>query len=222
MSIINSKEPDYMSLESLVEVHQPAHRIKTDAEAIAAAHQVAQILSSGASERDSSKRPPFEEVDTFSASGLWAITVPKAYGGPELSMVTLCRVFEIIAEADPSIAQIPQNHFTTVDDIRMEGTELQKRFFFDRILRGDRIGSAFSEANGKNVLDIQTTVTPANDGQYIVNGEKFYCTGALFAHWLPILGKDEIGREVLAIANHVLNLVFIHSSNSPYYAPCLS
>jgi SfnB family sulfur acquisition oxidoreductase len=194
-------KPAIMSLDSLVEDHEPVAVIKSDEEAIAAAHIIAAQLQAAAIERDKNRTLPFAEVEIFSKSGLWAITVPKHYGGAELSIVTLCRVFEIIARADPSIGQIPQNHFTTVDDIRLEGTELQKRFFFDRILKGDRIGSAFSEARGKHVLDIRTELTSDNDGCFLVNGEKFYCTGAMFAHWLPILAKDTLGREVLAMAN---------------------
>jgi SfnB family sulfur acquisition oxidoreductase len=190
-----------MSLSNLVENHQPANIITTDEEAKAAARQIASILRTGAAQRDKSRKPPFAEVEQFSASGLWAITVPRQYGGAELSIKTLCKVFDIVSEADPSIGQMPQNHFTTVDDIRLEGTEVQKRFFFDRILKGDRIGSAFSEAGGKHVLDIQTKITGTDDSGYRVNGMKFYCTGALFAHWLPILAKDENGKEVLAMAD---------------------
>jgi SfnB family sulfur acquisition oxidoreductase len=190
-----------MHLNSLIDNHSPAHVIRTDAEAIKVAESVAAELGPGAAMRDRSKTAPFAGIDKFSASGLWAITVPKEYGGPELSIATLCQVFEIISQADPSIGQIPQNHFTTVDDIRLEGTEAQKRFFFNRILLGDRIGSAFSEAKGKHVLDIQTELTQADHGQYLVNGEKFYCTGAKFAHWLPVLAKDSKGRDMIAIAN---------------------
>jgi SfnB family sulfur acquisition oxidoreductase len=190
-----------LGLDILAPDHPPANIISNDVEAITVAHKVAASLRQGASRRDKDRTAVLAEIDAFSATGLWAITVPKEYGGAEVSMTTLCEFFEIISEADPSIAQIPQNHFTTVDDIRLEGTELQKQFFFDRILKGDRIGSAFSEAKGKHVLDTSTKLTPTLDGDYLVTGEKFYCTGARFSHWLPILAKDTLGREVLAIAN---------------------
>ena len=192
---------DHSGLTGLVDDHPAASVILNDEDAIRAARSLAEFIKAGAAERDRAKLAPAAEIDRFSMSGLWAITVPKKYGGADVSMVTLCRVFETIAEADPSVAQIPQNHFTTVDDIRLEGTELQKRFFFDRILKGDRIGSAFSEAKGKHVLDTHTTLSELSDGRFSVNGEKFYCTGAQFAHWLPILAKDSLGREVLAVAN---------------------
>jgi SfnB family sulfur acquisition oxidoreductase len=188
-------------LTKLAPNHPAADRIKSDAEAIAAAERVADLVRPGAAERDKFRYAPEAEIERFSNSGLWAITVPKEYGGAGLSVVTVSNVFEIIAAADPSIGQIPQNHFTTVDDIRLEGTDDQKKFFFDRILQGDRIGSAFSEAKGKHVLDIQTRLITLGNGNYMVKGEKFYCTGAAFAHWLPVLAKDPDGREVLVVIN---------------------
>jgi alkylation response protein AidB-like acyl-CoA dehydrogenase len=56
------------------------------------------------------------------------MTIPKAYGGPEVSCVTLAEVIKIVAAADPSIGQIPQNHFSIVDLIRITGSESQKAF----------------------------------------------------------------------------------------------
>ena len=48
-------------------------------------------------------------------SGLWAITVPKAYGGAGVSYATVARVIQTVSAADPSIGQIPQNHLDAID-----------------------------------------------------------------------------------------------------------
>ncbi|WP_322056473.1 SfnB family sulfur acquisition oxidoreductase [Paraburkholderia sp. J63] len=171
--------------------------ITSDAEALAVARKVAIKLKQNAALRDRERQLPHDEIELFSSTGLWAITVPKAYGGAEVSNVTLAEVIAIVSEADPSIGQIPQNHFCLIEDIRLEGTEEQKRFFFDLVLRGARYGNAFSEAGGKNVLDIQTRVRRDGDG-YVLNGRKFYSTGTLYAHWIPVLALDEADQAVLA------------------------
>ena len=93
---------------------EPAHIVQSDAEAIAIAHRLAADFAPGASERDRERISPLAQLDAFSQSGLWSINVPRAYGGPELSYVTLAKVIEIIAAADPSLAQIPQNHLGIV------------------------------------------------------------------------------------------------------------
>ncbi|WP_172685743.1 acyl-CoA dehydrogenase family protein, partial [Pseudomonas savastanoi] len=58
-----------------------AHVIASDAEAIEVATALASRFAEEASLRDRERRLPVAELDEFSASGLWAITVPKAYGG---------------------------------------------------------------------------------------------------------------------------------------------
>ncbi|TDV06764.1 SfnB family sulfur acquisition oxidoreductase [Paraburkholderia caballeronis] len=171
--------------------------IGSDAHALTVAREVAARLKEHAALRDRERKLPHDEIELFSSSGLWGITVPKEYGGAEVSNVTLAEVIAIVSEADPSIGQIPQNHYCLIEDIRLEGTEEQKRFFFDLVLKGTRYGNAFSEAGGKNVLDIQTRIRRDGDG-FVLNGRKFYSTGTLFAHWIPVLALDEQDEAVLA------------------------
>lgn len=178
----------------------PAHRIKSDEEAIDIAEKLAVRFAEEAGERDRERRLPIEELDLFSQSGLWGITVPKAYGGAQVSQATLAKVFAILAAADASIAQIPQNHFEIVDVIRSTGSEAQKRELFSAILSGLRLGNAFSEFHGKNVETFETRIVKTSAG-YNVSGRKFYSTGALFAHLVPIVALDEDNRVVVAIAD---------------------
>jgi SfnB family sulfur acquisition oxidoreductase len=179
-------------------VHQHAARvIADDAEAIAVAHELAVRLARDAAQRDRERRLPHEEIEWFSQSGLWAITVPKAYGGAGVSFVTLTEVIKIVAAADPSLGQLPQNHFGLVDVISLTGTEEQKRYFFAQIVSGKRFGNGFSEKGTKHVLDLKTRVRRDGD-EYVVDGTKFYSTGALFAHFVPVLGLDDERKGWLA------------------------
>ncbi|SDI71211.1 sulfur acquisition oxidoreductase, SfnB family [Paraburkholderia phenazinium] len=177
--------------------HHAVRIIPDDAQAIAVAHELAARLAQGASERDRERRLPHDEIEWFSQSGLWAITVPKVYGGAGVSFVTLTEVVKIIAAADPSLGQLPQNHFGLVDVISLTGTEEQKRYFFAQILGGKRFGNGFSEKGTKHVLDLKTRVRRDGD-DYVVDGAKFYSTGALFAHFVPVLGLDDERKGWLA------------------------
>ena len=178
----------------------PAHVIKSDAEAIEAAYRLADKFAEGAALRDREGLLPLEELDAFSQSGLWGINVPKAYGGAGVSYVTLTEVIKIISAADPSLGQIPQNHLAIVEHISSDGTEAQKRFLFGEVLKGVRFGNAFSESGSKNVAAFETKITPSGEG-YIVNGRKFYSTGALLSHIVPIVAVDADGNPHLAFAN---------------------
>jgi SfnB family sulfur acquisition oxidoreductase len=177
-----------------------AQRIKSDEEALAAAKTFAEQIRGESAARDKERRLPFEEIESFSQTGLWGITVPKEYGGAGVSTVTFNEVVAIVSEADASIGQIPQNHYANVEEIRLIGTEEQKKFFFDRILKGERLGNAAVERSGKNVIANQTRLVADGDG-YRLSGEKFYCTGALFAHWVPVRVTDAEGRRVVALVS---------------------
>lgn len=178
----------------------PAHIITSDAEAIEIAERLAEQFRAGAALRDREGILPIAELDEYSQSGLWSVNVPKAYGGPEVSYATVARVIAIIAAADPAIAQITQNHLAIVATVDLDGTEEQKKLFFSWALQGIRYGNAFSELKSKTVAAFETKVVFDGD-DVIVNGEKFYTTGALLAHIVPIVGVDENGQGYLVFAD---------------------
>ncbi|WP_298371375.1 SfnB family sulfur acquisition oxidoreductase [Azospirillum sp.] len=179
---------------------QPAHVVKDDAEAIAVAEALARDVIGTASQRDLNRELPVAELDAFSQSGLWSINVPKAFGGPEVSYATLTRVVQILSAADPSLAQISQNHLGVVAAIRTVSDEAQQRLLFGEVLKGVRFGNAFSEFGSKRAVDFETRFTDAGD-HVIVTGRKFYSTGALLAHRVPIVALDDQGRAWYAIAD---------------------
>lgn len=113
-------------MTSVINTEQKAYLIRDDSEAIAIAHELAAEFLKEDSERDGQRRLPVEEVKKFSQSGLWGITVPKEYGGAFVSSATLAEVIKIIAEADSSLGQIPQNHLYMVEAVRLDGTDKQK------------------------------------------------------------------------------------------------
>lgn len=178
---------------------RPAHLVRDDAEAIEIAKGLARTFAEGAAFRDREGLLPLEELDLYSQSGLWGMNVPKRYGGPGVSYATLAEVIKIIAAADSSIAQITQNHLAINGHIDLDGTEEQKKEFFGWVLSGLRFGNAFSELNSKTVAAFETRIT--YDGDHaVVNGEKFYTTGALLSHIIPIVAVDDTGQGFLVFA----------------------
>src|SRR6185295_11034181 len=135
-----------------------AARIATDAPAIEIARQLAREFAPGASDRDRAGKAPKAELARLAQSGLLGVTIPKSHGGAEISHETLAEVFRHLAAGDPAVAQIPQNHFVFVEVLKLDGTEAQKRFFFDAILRGARFGNALSERHTKNSMEFETRV----------------------------------------------------------------
>jgi SfnB family sulfur acquisition oxidoreductase len=175
-----------------------AHVVASDAEAIEIAHRLAATFAEGAAARDRERRLPVAELDQFSASGLWAITVPAAFGGADVSYRTVANVIEIIAAADGSLGQIPQNHLSVMFQIRAVGTPAQQEKLFGEVLRGARFGNALAEMSA-NAAHVFTTTIRKVDGGYRVNGQKFYSTGALYADFISVGAADEANRRLTAI-----------------------
>ena len=175
---------------------RPARRIQDDAEAIAAAREVAAELAEGAVRRDRDRILPHDELELLSNSGLFAITVPRAFGGAEVKAGTVARVIATLAGADGSIGQIPQNHFFLLEGLRLQGSSEQKQFFYDRVLSGERIFNALSERGTKTAQDHATRLTRIGE-TYRLNGTKFYSTGVLFAHWIGVIANDDAGVSTL-------------------------
>lgn len=200
MTISNVKTKDAaQGVPAVTRPSEPAHIIKSDAEAIDVATKLAAEIAPGAAIRDRDRIWPVKELDAFSQSGLWSINVPKKFGGPEVSYATLAKVIEIVSAADSSIGQIAQNHLGVVAAIRTVSDEAQQTLLFAEVLRGTRFGNAFSEFGSKRAADFETKFVDAGD-HVIVNGQKFYSSGALLAHLVPIVALDDEGRAWYAIA----------------------
>lgn len=174
------------------------HIIENDQDAITAAYHVADFALEGRNARDQNRKLPFAEIDLFSQKGLGGMRIPKQYGGAFISNQTLARVFRILNQADSSFGQIPQNQIALLNMINIMGSEAQKNFIFNEILKGKRLANGGPERNTKDTKTLNTTLQII-DGQYFIDGEKFYSTGSSFAHWLAIKAIHPEGQVVLTI-----------------------
>ncbi|WP_210080660.1 SfnB family sulfur acquisition oxidoreductase [Pantoea endophytica] len=177
---------------------EPAHIIRDDAEAIEIAQRLAKEFARDAALRDREGILPLNELDAFSQSGLWAMAIPKIYGGAGVSWVTVAKVIAIISAADSALGQLPQNHLAGVAHLVADGSEEQKQELLGEVLAGLRWGNAFSEKNSRTVADFQTRFQREGD-DVVINGEKFYATGALLAHRIHAVALDDQDRAHLIV-----------------------
>ncbi|WP_343621588.1 SfnB family sulfur acquisition oxidoreductase [Acinetobacter proteolyticus] len=199
------------SNQSVIQVQ--TQLISNDQQAINAAYQVADFALEDRNNRDQNRVLPTEQIIQFSQKGLGGIRVPHQYGGAFVSNKTLAHVFRILSKADANVGQIPQNQFGLLNFINITGSDAQKQFIYAEILAGKRIANGGPEKNSKDTKTIQTTLTLEN-GQYLLNGEKFYSTGTSFADWLAIRALHPDGHTVLAIIDrHAAGVEVINDWN---------
>ncbi|WP_300732744.1 SfnB family sulfur acquisition oxidoreductase [Pseudomonas sp.] len=174
-----------------------AHVLRTDNEALQAAHDLANAAREHAAKRDQQRKLPWSHIEQFTRSGLGSISIPREFGGPQVSFVTLAEVFVIISAADPALGQIPQNQVGILNLISATATPAQKKDLFSHVLQGWRIANAGPERGSKNTLELKARITADGD-EFIINGQKFYSTGSLFAHWIAVKALNEDGKQVMA------------------------
>jgi alkylation response protein AidB-like acyl-CoA dehydrogenase len=108
-------------------------------------------------------------------------------------LVTLAEVTRILAAVDPAIAQVPQAHYIFVDVLAVWGSAQQRERIYGDVLAGARIGNALAERGGQHAQDLKVRVA---DG--VLEGTKYYGTGALTARWIAVSALDGDGRLVAA------------------------
>ena len=165
--------------------------IASDEEAVAAARGYAASLRPGAVVRDRERQLPFEELRELARTGLLGMRVP-----PRGAAAATVEVFRLLA-APTRVAQIPQNHVCFVDTLIRYGSA-QRDFFLAEFLAGARLGNALSERGGTTSRDWVTRLVRRAGGDYLLNGRKYYSTGALTAQWLPVFALDEAGEIAIA------------------------
>jgi SfnB family sulfur acquisition oxidoreductase len=162
-------------------------------DAIEAARAAGRELAEGDLDRDQQRTLPFGEMKTLAASGLLAVTVPAGHGGADLPAAAVAEVVRLIAWGDPNVGQIPHSHFVYLNQLRLQGTQGHQRRIYHEVLAGGMVANAQAEFGTRHVRDYRTTLHPDGAGRWRMTGEKFYCTGSLFASHLAVLchlGQD--------------------------------
>lgn len=200
---------DEERVRRLAEPPPIAERIADDAQALAAAGRVAELLRAGSAQRDRDRLLPWDELDAVAHNGLLAIRVPRAHGGAEVSWATVAEVVTQVSAADASIGQLFLSILLATSVIASAGRPEQQALFFGRILAGHRWGNGHAEGGGRQAGVTATRITRRGD-TFIVDGSKFYSTGAYYSHWMSIGCVDDEGRHVTAVlSRHAKGLTIV-------------
>lgn len=180
------------------------HILKNDQQALNAAYQVADEALVNRNIRDQQRILPYEAIEHLSQKGLGGIRIPKRYGGAFVSNKILAQVFRILSKADSNVGQIPQNQISLLNLIDLMGNEEQKKRVFGEILAGKRLANGGPERQSKDSKTVHTTLIQ-NGEVWVLNGEKFYSTGSIFADWLAIKALHPEGHVVLVLVDRFTN-----------------
>jgi alkylation response protein AidB-like acyl-CoA dehydrogenase len=171
--------------------------------------QVVEEVRAGASARDRDRSYAVQEIDRLREIGFWAITVPTEHGGIGLDQETLIQAILLLAAADGSLGQIPQNHFMSVERIRLTGTPAQQVHWLGALGAGAVFGNASAEPGERHPGESATSLVPDGTG-WRLNGRKVYSTGSLLADHIAVQVRGPSGEQRTAMVARDAEGVVIH------------
>jgi len=127
---------------------------------------------------DEEETIPENVIRAFAEAGMLALTIPKKYGGLELSSSAYARVFETLSAVDASLAVLVGVHCGLGSKaIVLHGNDEQKERYLPPLARGDFLAAyALTEPEvGSDAQNIKTTATLSNDeSHWRLNGRKIW------------------------------------------------
>ncbi|MCG7634314.1 acyl-CoA dehydrogenase family protein [Gordonia McavH-238-E] len=166
-------------------------------------------VAAGAAERDAERRVPHDLVRELAHAGFGALRVPREFGGDEIGVGELAGLVVDLASADPNFVQLLRAHFLYTESLIHAPASRSRSEWLRRIGNGELFGGAYTERTAANQTHFSTSIEVDDRGRRLVNGEKYYSTGSLYADWIITTGEGPAGIEtvVLPAAADGLDLV---------------
>ncbi|UGX90387.1 acyl-CoA dehydrogenase [Bradyrhizobium barranii subsp. barranii] len=152
-------------------------------------------IAEGASDRERDRILPFEVIDLIRRARLGALRLPLDAGGAGSTIRDLFAFVIRLGEADANVAHILRNHFSVVERLVRSPKDEQSRQWQKAVAEGAIIGLATTELESPRVGNVTpgTTFTPDGNGDYLLNGTKYYSTGTLYSDYVLVRAADPSG-----------------------------
>jgi alkylation response protein AidB-like acyl-CoA dehydrogenase len=142
---------------------------------------------------DREEQVPPEVIRGLVDLGAFSMKIPKEYGGLGFSQLNYNRAVALVASHCASTAVWISAHQSigVPQPLRIFGTDEQKTRFLPRLASGAISGFALTEPEaGSDPANMATTAVPSEDGkEWILNGEKLWCTNGLDADLLIVMAR---------------------------------
>ena len=156
------------------------------------------VPSAAALERDD--RFPTDLVAQMRDLGLFGVTIPEAYGGLGLDLLTYIGVIEELAYGWMSLTGIINTHTMAATLIIQNGTEEQKQRWLPAMAAGERRGAlSLSEPDaGSDTRNISCRAVRDGD-EFVVDGTKAWVTNGERASIVALAARTEEGISAFIV-----------------------
>lgn len=190
-------------------------RNEREAELVKYADRLAKELEKTAEHYDETGNFPYEHFEILKKEGYFKLTVPKEYGGDEISLYEMLLVQERLARGDSSTALSVGWSLLTFLNVR-EARTWPKHVFAqlcrDAVEKGELINIINSERNKGNLArgGRPETIARKTAGGYLISGRKAYATLAPVLNHFTIIAyleDEDVNAEFLITKNEQVAVI---------------
>jgi alkylation response protein AidB-like acyl-CoA dehydrogenase len=146
------------------------------------------------------KVPP-QLIQRLAELGAFGIKIPKEYGGHGFSQREYTEVMKLVTSVDGNLTVLLSAHQSIglPQPLKLFGTKEQKRKYFPRLARGAVSAFALTEPDvGSDPGNLSTTAEKTPDGNYVLNGEKLWCTNGTIAELYVVMARHPDTKKISA------------------------
>ena len=170
-------------------------------------------------EIDRTGEVPEEVIEGLAELGAFGIKIPREYGGLGLSQTNYSRAAMLLGRHCGNLTALLSAHQSigVPQPLLVFGTEAQKKKFLPRCAAGEISAFALTESNvGSDPAKIETTAAfDEATGEYILNGEKLWCTNGVKAGVIIVMARMAEGRPADSPKDCPRISAFIVEMNTP-------
>lgn len=151
---------------------------------------LAEEVDSDAIDRNG-KIPP-RVIDGLAAMGAFGMKIPVEYGGLGFSQHEYGEVLKLITSQDGNLIALLSAHQSigAPQPLKLFGTDAQKQKYLPRCARGAISAFALTERDvGSDPGNLATIAERTDSGDYILNGEKLWCTNGTIAELYVVMAR---------------------------------
>lgn len=152
-------------------------------------------------EIDVSGEYPEHVIDGLRKLGAFGMKIPKEYGGLGFTQTEYQRIMQLLGAVDGNLSALLSAHQSigVPQPLKLFGTDEQKKKYLPRCAAGEISAFALTENQvGSDPARLLTTAIKQPDGDYLLNGEKLWCTNGTLAALLVVMARDPESKKISA------------------------
>ena len=144
---------------------------------------------------------PDHVVDGLRKLGAFGMKIPKEYGGLGFNQNEYQKVMQLLGSTDGNLSALLSAHQSigVPQPLKLFGSEELKKKYLPRCAKGEISAFALTEPQvGSDPARLQTTAVKDENGDYVLNGEKLWCTNGTISDLLVVMAADPETKKISA------------------------